>query len=110
MDELPGISRVPESKKGEKTKADTLRDLITRAGPVQLFRAHNDVRSFLKLRVDYKKMKECMVENGGADAFGTWGDGDPSSFFGMSYIAISGRIARLGSLGRNRPGWSRSYK
>ena len=56
IQEIPGLSRVPDSKNGNKTKGDTLRGILCRVGSAQLFRAHSDGRSFLRLRIDYDEM------------------------------------------------------
>ena len=53
IQELRWMSRVTRSKKGKKTKADTLRGLLDQVGDVQLFKVMVGGRSFPKLRIDY---------------------------------------------------------
>ena len=74
IQELEGLSRAPRSKKGKKTKAATLRELLLRVGEMQLFKGMSDENSFAKLRVDHDRMKECMETCGGREAFGGWED------------------------------------
>ena len=72
ISEIPGIGYVAESRKGYKTKSQSLEGALSLVGNPQLLRTEKDKLSFQKLRFDYGRVKDCVVRNGGPEVFGDW--------------------------------------
>ena len=71
ISKLPGLGYVAESRKGVKTKAQSLEEeALSLVGDLQLLRTEKGKLSFRKLRFDYGRAKDCVVRNGGFEVFG----------------------------------------